>query len=159
MWTTHLGTWTIVGGQLQARTNDATASVAAGGINVSAQTTVLNADGGRTRAAGVAINHSGATRVYLAGVVVSGGVAQIRLVNGNTVTTLASAAATVGASTPVRLTRQGTSITLQVSGVTVITYTLTPAQVTTLTGTRTGLYWSRGNSLRFTDFVVTQVAP
>jgi hypothetical protein len=159
VWTVHSGTWTIATGQLQVRTNDSSATVAAGGVDVSAQTTVLNANAGRTRAAGVAINHSGASQVFLAGVVVSGNLAQLRLVSGTTVTTLATAAATVGAASVVRLTRQGTAITLRVDGSVVLTFTLTPAQVATLTGTRTGLYWSRGNSLRFTDFVATQAAP
>jgi hypothetical protein len=48
---------------------------------------------------------------------------------------------------------------MRIDGTVVLTFTLTPAQVAMLTGTRTGLYWSRGNSLRFTDFVATQAAP
>ena len=96
--------------------------------------------------------------MYLAGVVGSGNVAELRLVSGNTVTTLASAAATVGASAVVRLTRQGTLVTLQVNGVIALTSTLTIDQVTTLTGTRTGLYWSGGNPVRFADFLATQAA-
>ena len=70
-----------------------------------------------------------ASRVYLAGVVVANNVAQLRLVNGGTVTTIASAPVTVTTSTIVRLTRQGTAITLRVNGSTVLTYTLTAAQV------------------------------
>ena len=158
VWTVHAGTWAINAGQLQALSNDTSATVDAGGTDVSAQSTVRNAGGGPGRAAGVAINHSGASQVYLAGVVGSGNVAELRLVSGNTVTTLASAAATVGASAVVRLTRQGTLVTLQVNGVIALISTLTIDQVTTLTGTRTGLYWSGGNPVSFADFLATQAA-
>jgi hypothetical protein len=158
VWTVHSGTWTIAAGQLRAGSNDSSATVDVGGTDVSAQATVLNAGGGNGRAAGVAINHSGASQVYLSGVVASGSVAELRLVSGTTVTSLSSAAAAVGASAVVRLTRQGTLVTLQVDGVAVLTYTLSPDQVATLTGTRTGLYWSGGNPVRFADFVATQAA-
>lgn len=158
-WAVHLGTWTITGGQLQARTRNASATLDASRTDVSAQATVLDVNGGGNAAAGVAIDHSGASRVFLAGVVASGNQAELRLVNGGSVTTLATGAVAVSATSVVRLTRVGTAVTLQVNGATVVSHTLTPAQASLLTGTRAGLYWGRGNAVRFADFLVTQAAP
>lgn len=155
-WTTHLGTWTISGGQLAASTNaNATATVNAGQTNMTAQATVLNANASGA-AAGVAINHTGTSRVYLAGVLAGPTGVQLRLVNGSTVTTLATATATVTASSTVALSRNGSTVTVAVNGTTAITYTLTSTQVTTLSaGTRTGLYWAAGSTVRFTTLLAT----
>ena len=155
-WTTNLGTWTISSGQLSATTTNATATISAGQTNVSAEATIINANG-TSRIAGVAINHTGTTRIYLAAALSGGNTAQLRLVNGNSVTTLTSAAATITASTVVRITRIGTAVTVSVNGVQVLAFTLTSGQVTTLSGgTRVGLYWNSGSTIRFTDVLATQ---
>lgn len=156
VWTSHLGTWTITTGQLAATTANATATIAAGQTQISAEATILNANGS-SRIAGVAIDHSGSTRIYLAAALSGPGTAQLRLVNGSTVTTLATAAATIGASATLRITRIGNVVTVAVDGALVITYTLTAAQVTTLSGgTRVGLYWNSGSTIRFTTILATQ---
>lgn len=157
-WATNLGTWTITAGQLAATTTNATTTVNAGSTDVSAEATVIGANG-NSRIAGVAINHTGATRIYLAAALSGPGTAQLRLVNGNTVSTLASATATIAASTVVRITRVGTAVTVSVNGALVISFTLSPGNVTTLSGgTRTGLYWNSGTTIRFTHFLVTQAS-
>ena len=158
-WTSHLGTWTITSGQLGAATANATATMsAAGQTDISAQATILNANGSG-RIGGVAIDHTGASRIYLVGALSGPSTAQLRLVNGASVTTLASAAATIGASCVVRVTRNGTAVTVSVNGTALINFTLTSGQVTTLAGgTKVGLYWSAGTTLRFTDVLATEPA-
>ncbi len=157
-WTSHLGTWTISFGRLSATTADATASINAGSTNVSAEATILNANGS-SRIAGVAINHTGFTRIYLVGALSGPSTAQLRLVNGSTITTLASATVTIDSSAVVRITRSGTTVTVSVNGVLALTQTLTSGQVTTLSGgTRVGLYWNSGSTIRFTDIVATTAA-
>lgn len=157
-WTAHLGTWTITSGQLRATTANATATIATGQTNISAQATVLNANGS-SRIAGVAINHTGATRIYLAAALSGPGTVQLRLVNGASITTLASATATIGATTVVRITRNGTGVTVSVNGTLRISFTLTATQVTTLAGgTRVGLYWNSGSTIRFSNLLATQPA-
>src|SRR4051795_3974688 len=58
-WTVHSGTWVIVNGDLDASSNDSSATVPAGSTNVSVSATLVNSSGGG-RAAGVAIDHNGA---------------------------------------------------------------------------------------------------
>ena len=114
---------------------------------------------GSSRIAGVAINHTGATRIYLAAALSGPGTVQLRLVNGGTITTLASATATIGATAVVRITRNGTAITVSVNGTTRISFTLSATQVTTLAGgTRVGLYWNSGSTIRFSNILATQPA-
>ncbi|MCE9623816.1 MAG: hypothetical protein K8R99_15860 [Actinomycetia bacterium] len=157
-WTSHLGTWTITTGQLRATTANATASINAGTTDVSAEATVLNANGA-SRIAGIAINHTGATRIYLAAALSGPNTVQLRLVNGATITTLASATVTIGASAVVRITRIGTTVTVSVNGTLALTRVLTAGQVTTLSGgTRVGLYWNSGTTIRFTNMVATTAA-
>lgn len=157
-WSTHLGTWTITSGQLAATTANATASINAGTTDVSAQATVLNANGS-SRIAGVAINHTGATRIYLVGALSGPSTAQLRLVNGNTVSTLQSATVTIGASAVVRITRLGATVTVSVNGTLALTHTLSAARIATLSGgTRVGLYWNSGSTIRFTNIVATTAA-
>lgn len=154
-WTSHRGTWSISSGRLGAATANATATVNAGQTNMTAQATVLNGNAGGA-IAGVAINHTGTSRVYLAGVLAGGTGVQLRLVTGATVTTLVTGTATVTATSTVTLRRNGSTVTVAVNGVTAITYTLTAGQVTTLSGgTRTGLYWAAGSTVRFTNMFAT----
>ena len=155
IWSVHRGTWTISSGQLDPSGGGATASISAGQTNVSAEATVLNANGS-SRVAGVAIDHSGATRIYLVGALSGPGTVQLRLVNGGSVTTLASTTATITASTVVRITRNGTAVTVSVNGVLRISHTLSSGQVTTLSGgTRVGLYFDSGAAIRFSNIVAT----
>lgn len=157
-WTTRLGTWTITSGQLAATTTDATATVAAGQTSISAEATILNANGA-SRIAGVAIDHTGGTRIYLAGVLSGPSSAQLRLVNGVTVTTLATATVTIGASAVVRITRNASAVTVSVNGIEAIAFTLTAGQITTLAGgTLVGLYWNSGSTVRFTNLLATTPA-
>lgn len=155
-WATNLGTWSISSGELAATGKvNSTASVNAGLTDVSAEATVIGANG-TSRIAGVAINHTGGTRIYLAAALSGPGTAQLLLVNGNTVSTLASATATITATTVVRITRVSTAVTVSVNGALVISFTLSAGNVTTLSGgTRTGLYWNSGTTIRFTNFLVT----
>lgn len=155
-WTTHLGTWTISSGQLATTTTNASATIAAGQTDISAEATILNANGS-SRSAGVAINHSGVSRIYLVAALVGPGTVRLRLVNGSTITSLASATATITATTVVRITRVGSAVKVSVNGALRISYTLTNAQVTMLGGgTRVGLYWNSGSTIRFKSILATQ---
>ena len=157
-WAVNNGSWSISSGELNPGGGGATATISAGQTDVSAEATVLNANGGG-RVAGVAVDHTGTTRIYLAGVLVGPSTAELRLVNGGSVTTLASSAATIIASTVVRITRNGTAVTVSVDGVLAISYTLSAGQVTTLSGgTRVGLYYDSGGAIRFTNIVATTPA-
>jgi hypothetical protein len=153
VWTVHTGTWTISAGQLAANTGGATASINAGSLSESAQATILNANAGGT-VVGVAIDHSGASRTFLAAVISGNQLLIVSSVNG-TVTTQLSAAITVGASTVLRITRNGSTVTASVDGVAKLSGTLNALGLSTLTGTRSGLYWSGGGTVRFTNFLVT----
>ena len=113
-WAVNNGSWSISAGELNPGGGGATASISAGQTDVSAEATVLNANSG-SRIAGVAVDHTGSTRIYLAGVLVGPSNAELRLVNGGTVTTLASSAATIIATTVVRITRNGTAVTVSVN--------------------------------------------
>ena len=153
VWTVHSGTWTITAGQLAANTGGATASINAGSLSESAQTTILNANAAGT-VAGIAINHSGATRTFLAAVI-SGNQLLIVFSNNGTVTTQLSTAVTVGASTVLRITRNGSAVSASVDGTVKLSGTLNALGLSSLTGTRTGLYWSGGGTVRFTNILVT----
>ena len=157
-WTSQLGTWTISSGQLAASTTNATATLAAGQTSVSAEATILNVNG-TSRIGGVAIDHTGATRIYLAGVLSGPSTAQLRLVTGSTVTTLANATVTIGASAVVRITRNASAVTVSVNGTQAISFTLNATQIATLSGgTLVGLYWNSGTTLRFTNVLATTPA-
>ena len=155
-WTSHTGTWSITTGQAGSTSvANANASFPVGSTDMTAEVTMLNANAAG-RIGGVTVSHTGTTRIYVAGVVSALNQVQIRFVNANTVTTLATATVTIGASAVLRLTRQGTAITLRVDGTIRATATLTAAQVTSLAaGTRAGLYTSSSSSLRFTRIFVT----
>jgi len=155
-WTSHTGTWSITTGQAgSSSVANANASFPVGSTDMTAEVTMLNANAAG-RIGGVTVSHTGTTRIYVAGVVSALNQVQIRFVNANTVTTLATATVTIGASAVLRLTRQGTAITLRVDGTIRATATLTDAQVTSLAaGTRAGLYTSSSSSLRFTRIFVT----
>jgi hypothetical protein len=153
VWTVHSGTWTITGGQLGANVGGATASINAGSLSESVQATILNANAGGT-VVGVALNHSGATRTFLAAVISGNQLLIVSSLNG-TVTTQLSTAITVGASTVLRITRNGSAVTASVDGVAKLSGTLTALGLSTLTATRSGLYWSGGGAVRFTNFLVT----
>ena len=63
----------------------------------------------------------------------------------------------LAASTVVRITRLGTAVTVSVNGAQVLAFTLTSGQVTTLSGgTKVGLYWNSGSTIRFSDILATQ---
>jgi|GEM_PF-2150633 len=161
-WSVHLGTWSISSGKLAASTTNATASVPTlsasgitGTVEMAAEAVIEGLNGG-SREAGVAIDHSGASRVYLSATVTNGSTVTLRLVNGSTLTTLASASVVATASTTVRLARVGTAVTVAVNGTTVVNHTLSAARVSTLSsGTRAGLVWRSGSTVRFSRLLVT----
>ena len=96
------------------------------------------------------------TTKELAGVLAGPTGVQLRLVNGSSVTTIATGTATVTATSTVAIRRVGSTVTVAVNDTTAITYALTAAQVTTLSGgTRTGLYWAAGSTVRFTTMLAT----
>jgi hypothetical protein len=85
--------------------------------------------------------------------------AQLLLVNGGSVTTLASSTTTITATSVVRITRNGTAVTVSVNGLLEISYTLSSGQVSTLSsGTGVGLYFDSGNNIRFTNMMATTAA-
>ncbi len=154
-WTVHLGTWTITSGQLGAATANATATVSAGQTNASAQATVLNMNGA-SRAAGVAIDHTGSTRTFLAAVMSGPSTLNLQLSTSGTMSTLATASVTFAASNVLRITRNGSAVTVSIDGTQKIAFTLTAGQISTLSsGTRAGLYWSSGSTVKFTNFLLT----
>lgn len=157
-WTVHAGTWKIKSGELDPKGGDSTATISAGQTNVSAEATVLHADG-RNRVAGIVINHNETAGSYLVGALSGPDVSELLLVNGGSVTTIATASATIGASSVVRISRNGTAVAVSVDGLVRISYTLTAGQVATLSGgTSVGLYFDSGNAIRFTDVMATTPA-
>lgn len=157
-WQVHRRTWTIISGLLDTSGGDATASISAGQTNVSAETTVIGANGG-SRVAGIAINHTGNTRIFLSAVLVGPSTVRLELSTGGAPSTLASASATIGATTVVRITRNGSAVTVSVDGEQRISYTLSSSQISTLAGgTRVGLYFDSGSTIRFADILATTPA-
>ena len=161
-WSTHLGTWTITSGRLSATTTNATASVptlavdgTVGTVEMSAEAVLENLNGS-SREAGVAIDHSGSTRVYLSATVSNGSTVILRLVNGTSLTTLASVSGVApGASTTIRLSRVGSVVSVAVNGAPIISHTLTSSRVKALrNGTRAGLVWRSGSTVRFVRLLV-----
>lgn len=161
-WGVHLGTWTISSGRLAASGSNATATVptlsatgVVGTVAMSAEAVIDGLNGG-SREAGVAIDHTGTSRIYLSATIVNGSSVVLRLVNGSTLTTLASAGVVPTASTTLRLSRSGNTVSVSVNGVTALTHVLSSARVSTLAGgTRAGLVWRSGSTVRFVRLVVT----
>ena len=138
-----------------AATANATATVSAGQTNASAQATVLNMNGA-SRAAGVAIDHTGSTRTFLAAVMSGPSTLNLQLSTSGTMSTLATASVTFAASNVLRITRNGSAVTVSIDGTQKIAFTLTAGQISTLSsGTRAGLYWSSGSTVKFTNFLLT----
>lgn len=160
-WTAHTGSWTTNGGQARpSNTANATATVAAGSRDRTVQVVVSNAGGG-SDVAGLALAHNGssATPRYLAVALVGSSTVQLRLVNGTTVTTIASATTTVTSNTLLRASLRSGVVNIWVNGSLRMTRTLTAGQQTTISaGTRYGLY-DNANSGRYDNFLLTQNWP
>jgi hypothetical protein len=154
-WTVIAGNWTIDASGLRGNSGGASAIVNAGQTNVSAQATLVNLNGGG-RVAGLAIDHSGSSRTFLAAVLNGGNQLLLQISVAGRATTLSTTTVTTTATTVLRVTRIGTTVYASVDGVLKATLALTPAQVTTLAGgTATGFYWSGGNTVRFSSLLVT----
>jgi hypothetical protein len=158
-WTTPTGTWTVSAGQATTAgtTPNSTAAINVGrGDLVRAQATVVGANVA-TRSAGVLIGQANNGNTYLAGVLVGAAEVQLRYFDGKSSSVLATATTTVGGTTTVSISRSGTSVSVGVDGSTPLTFVLSSAQATALSGNRAGLYWGSGSSGApgFTHFSVT----
>jgi hypothetical protein len=158
-WAVHHGDWKIqTGGALSVVSQRSVATIAYGAPNVSAQATVLHANV-PTAQSGVAIDYSTTSKNFLAGVVNGSGTVQLLLVlNSGNPTVLASSSASITGNDVIRITRQGTSVTVSLNGVVRVNYTLSGGNVSNLAGgIRTGLYFNYNspNAVRFTNFMAT----
>lgn len=159
-WAVHTGTAQTTGGQARTNGVNATVTVAAGSLSRDARVDIRNAGGG-SDIAGLALAHNGSTTTprYLGVALVGSASVQVRLVNGTTVSTIASASATITSSTALRASLSSGVVRVWVNGSLRITYALTSAQLSTISaGTRYGIYDS-GGSGRYDDFMLTQVWP
>lgn len=157
-WKIDAGSWRINQGLADPGNGFALASIPVGVSNMSTQSTVINASGGN-RIGGVTVSVSNNGSTYLVGTISAPGTVQVRIVNNSVSTTLQSASVAIGANSTLRLTRNGTTVTLKVDNTIAITRTLTTTQANLLTGTRAGMFWDAGNPVRFQDFLVTTPSP
>ena len=157
-WNADSGEWTIVGGKVRTKHDDATVTIQVGSSNVTVQATVENSNGAN-RAGGVSLSHNGSQREHLAAVIVGPGTLQIRLVRNTNYTVLASAAITPNNTQVLRFTRIGNNLTVRLNGTIALTYTLSATQAAQATGTRAGLYQEEGTALRYSNFFVTAPSP
>jgi hypothetical protein len=158
-WAVHHGDWVIqAGGALSVISNRSVATIAYGAPNVSAQATVLNANVA-TAQSGVAIDYSMTSKNFLVGAINGSGMAQLLMVtNSGDPVVLASSTASITGNDVIRITRNGTKVTVSLNGTIRITYTLSGAQVSSLaSGIRTGLYfnYNNTNAVRFMNFQAT----
>lgn len=156
VWSVHGGTWTI---QTNQAASSATVDAVATENITTADTTVqvvlsnLNTGG---RIGGVVNSHDG-TSTYLAAVMTDATPdrVELRLVVGSSPTVLTTVNPTFATTNTLALGRSGTALTVTLNSTSIISYTLSAAQVTSLgSGTRGGLYG--GNlSVRYDNFLVT----
>jgi hypothetical protein len=158
-WQINTGTWRITGGRADASGANATATIPAGRTEVSVEASFINGNNA-SRVGGVTLAHSGGTSPRFLAVALAGpnGV-QIRISNGTTVTTIATATATYGSPARLRATLKAGVVTVSVNGVVVLTHTLSAANLALINGnTRAGLYDDQG-SMKFDDFLLTEAWP
>lgn len=159
-WTVNTGNWQIAGGVLRAN-GAGQATVVAPSVNISAEVTMNHFDG-NNRVGGLILNRSNAsgTASMLTGVIIGPNAVAIQLVNGSTITTLATGTIPNNLNEArLRFTRLNNTATLRVNGVIVASVVLTPTQLTLLNGTRAGIYQLIGNSLRYWDFALYPASP
>ena len=157
-WQVNSGSWQINGSRASASGPNATATLPAGRTDVSVEATFSRV-AGNNRIGGLSFAHSGSTRRYLAAVLVDGSSVELRLSDGNTVTTLASVSTTFPSTVRLRATLSAGVVTISINGVLRLTHTLSTASRNVINGnTRAGLYDNEG-SIRFDDFLVTQAWP
>ncbi|MDH4078025.1 MAG: hypothetical protein OEW29_19020 [Acidimicrobiia bacterium] len=157
VWTAHVGTWTIQSNRgASSATASAVTTLNTSFVNGSVQVvlTSLNTGG---RSGGLVVAHDGAS-TYLAAVMTDGSPdrVELRLVTSGTPVVLATVNPTFATTNTLGVSRSGSSsITVTLNSATVMTYTLSGAQQTTLgTNGRAGLFGG-SSSVRFDDFVVT----
>jgi hypothetical protein len=153
-WAVQSGGWSVGGGVAASDgTPDAVATVDPGVSNATVEATLGDAS---TGAGGLVVDHDG-SGTYLAARVVADPATTLELVLvvGGTPIGLDSRPVSIGGAARVSLTRHDAVATVRVDGVTVLTYTLAPAEIATLAaGTRAGLYAS-STSTTFDDLMVT----
>ena len=153
-WTVHVGAWTIQSNRAAANATAAavaTQNVTASGASARVELTSLNTG---SRSGGVVVSHNGTT-TYLAAVAIDGSPdrTELRLVNAGVPTVLASANTPLATTNTIRLSRAGAAVTVELDSSTVLSYTLSAANQTTLgTGTRPGIY-SGNTNVRFDNFL------
>ncbi|MFZ4720337.1 MAG: hypothetical protein ACOYMR_12990 [Ilumatobacteraceae bacterium] len=159
-WTVNTGDWQIAGKVL--RVNGAgQATVVGPTVNASVEVSISHFDN-KDRIGGLILNRSNpsGTASMLAGVIIGPNIAAIQLVNGSTITTLATGTIPGNLNEArLRFTRLNNTATLRVNGVIRATVTLTPTQLTVLNGTRHGIYQLSGNALRYWDFALYPASP
>jgi hypothetical protein len=153
-WLTTANNWTVSNGRVKPTTAFAkTATVPAGTRNASVAVTVHDNDKGN-RQGGVVVSHDDSTTgAYLAAVLVSANRVELRISNAPA---FAVAAVTITPSTRLRLTRIDNFVWVEVNGVTVIADEF---DLSSLTGTRAGLFHGGGPPVEFSDFVVSAANP
>ena len=156
VWTVHVGTWTIQTSQgASSATASAVATLNTSFIAGSAEVVLASLNTGG-RSGGLVLSHDGVS-TYLAAVMIDATPDRIelRIVNGGVSTLLGTANPTFLTTNTLRLTRSGSSMTVLLNATSVLTFSLSAAQVSSLgTGGRAGLFGGNG-SVRFDNFVAT----
>jgi hypothetical protein len=155
-WSTTSHNWSVGNGRVKTTTSFAkTATVPVGSVNATAAVTVYeNEKNGRQ--GGVVVSHGDALdSPYLAAVLVGPNRVELRISNGPAI---AGATVTITPATRLRLTRVGTQVWVEVNGVTVINGS-SFAALSSLTGTRVGLFHGGGPPVEFDDFAAGPAVP
>lgn len=160
VWTVHVGTWSVGSGLVDSDgTTDGVATLDVGLTNVRIEAMITGADSG-SRAGGVVVDHDGGS-TYLAAVLVGDSPVRVDLIlmSAGVPTTVATANVTVGPSSTLSLTRDGSLAIVHLDGLTVVSYTLSAGDSATLgSSTRAGLYAS-SLSVQFDNLRVTTPPP
>ncbi len=159
-WAENTGTWAVVAGAAESDgTSDAVATLAAGATAATVTATVVGVAVG-SNIGGLVLNHDGVD-TFLAAAVVGDAPVHVDLVlmDRGVPTTLATANVSVGASTTLSLTRDGSAVTVDIDGGRVLTETLDAGAIALLgAGDRAGLYASSA-SIQFDNMRVTTPSP
>lgn len=156
VWSVHAGTWTI---QTNQAASSATVDAVATENITNPDTTVqvvlssLNTGG---RFGGVVNSHDGAS-TYLAAVMTDATPdrVELRLVVGGSSSVLTTMNPTFATTNTLSIGRSGAALTVTLNAVSIITYSLSAAQLTSLgSGTLGGVYGGSA-SVRYDNFVVT----
>jgi hypothetical protein len=154
VWRVIRGTWITATNQAQDKPSAQNAAVVVDCGRVNATVTAVLLPGPTAYAGGVAFKSNGTNLLYAYYRNQSGGSVEVgKVVNGNATPLASSANVGAGVATTVSAAYAGGLVTIRINGVTVLTVSLSAADVTAFgANTRNGLYADNDSQTLFDDF-------